>query len=217
MQCGVELQEWDLEGLAQLLFQQLTLKQFGGLPVATIEPIDIAKVVGQFLELEELLASTMQPDPNDENAATTHRSTILEQEGLLPIRKVHQSLANQVASCLLDRAEMLEEYFGVSIASEDGGTIVLTKLPVILPNYQPHPSGIPLFLLRLATEVNWEEEKPCFLNIATELGLYYGSGIRDDMQHRIFPAVCQLLVPPNSSAFVKTLTQLSAIYKAFER
>lgn len=223
VQCGVELQEWNLEGMAQLLFQQLTLKQFGGLPVATLAgSVDIAKVVGQFLELEDCLAS------NDDvtAATTTQHCTIPEQDGLLPVRKVHQSMANQVATCLLDRAEMLEEYFGICIASDDdddddnndsGPVVFLKRLPIILPHYQPHPSGIPLFLLRLATEVNWEEEKPCFLNIATELGLYYGSGIGDQMQHGIFPAVCQLLVLPTSSQFVHTLTHLSALYKAFER
>jgi hypothetical protein len=73
-----------------------------------------------------------------------------------------------------------------------------------------------LVQLRIA-ELNWEEEKASLLNIATELGLYYGSDIDDHMQHRIFPAVCQLLVLPENSQFVQTLTRLSALYKAFER
>ena len=213
VQCGVELQEWDLEGLAQLLFQQLALQQFGGMVAANVGPVDIAKVVGQLLELEDVLFS---------NEADFDVSNITSKAvSLLPVREAHLSLANQVATCLLDRADMLEEYFsiGIETLSHDDGRIVLRTLPVILPQHEPKPSGLSLFLLRLATEVNWDEEKPCFWQIAKELGLYYGSafGCGDDMQHFMFPAVCQLLVPPKNSYCFQTLTHLSTLYKAFER
>ena len=210
VQCGVELQEWHLEGLAQLLFQQLALQQFGGLPVATmVASVDISKVVGQFLELEDLLAS--------ENEDDNEEFWILDQDLLLTVRETHQSLANQVAMCLLDRAEMLEEYFSVGIDKEKDGTIVLTTLPIILPNHQPQLAGLSLFFLRLATEVAWDEEKPCFFQIAKELGLYYGVSACGEMQHQIFPAICQLLIPPKNSECFRTLTQLSNLYKGFER
>ena len=207
VQCGVELQEWDMEGLAQLLFQQLVLQQFGGMVEANVGPIDIALVVGQLLELEDLLVS--------EDSVESSSLTLL-----LPVREAHESLANQVAMCLLDRADMLEEYFSIGIAkSQPDGRIVLTTLPVILPQHEPKPSGLSLFLLRLATQVNWDEEKPCFWHVSKELGLYYGSAIGngDDMQHLLFPAICQLLVPPRKCDCFQTLTHLSTLYKAFER
>ncbi|KAI2490584.1 DNA mismatch repair protein Mlh1 C-terminus [Fragilaria crotonensis] len=208
VQCGVELQEWDMEGLAQLLFQQLVLQQFGGMVEATVGPIDIAQVVGQLLELEDLLVS----DDDVESSLSL----------LLPVHEAHESLANQVAMCLLDRADMLEEYFSIGVTkSEPDGRIVLTTLPVILPQHEPEPGGLSLFLLRLATQVNWDEEKPCFWQVSKELGLYYGSAIGgggdDEMQHLLFPAICQLLVPPKKCDCFQTLTQLSTLYKAFER
>mmetsp|Transcript_14878 Transcript_14878/g.21464 ORF Transcript_14878/g.21464 Transcript_14878/m.21464 type:complete len:93 (+) Transcript_14878:607-885(+) len=86
--------------------------------------------------------------------------------------------------------------------------------------FQPCPGGLPLFLLRLATEVNWNEEKACFRSISRELGLYYGSGINPEtLQHAVFPALCQLLVPSKNETedCIATLTTLGSLYKAFER
>ena len=50
---------------------------------------------------------------------------------------------------------------------------MLTGLPILLDGHSPSPHALPLFLLRLATEVVWTEERPCFEGICTELGSYY--------------------------------------------
>ena len=69
---------------------------------------------------------------------------------------------------------MLDEYYRISFdPSADEGRGALTSLPDLLPRFTPSPAGLPLFLLRLATEVNWEEEQACFEGVATELGLFY--------------------------------------------
>ena len=69
---------------------------------------------------------------------------------------------------------MLDEYYRISFdPSADEGRGALVSLPDLLPHFTPSPAGLPLFLLRLATEVNWEEEQVCFEGVATELGLFY--------------------------------------------
>jgi len=83
-------------------------------------------------------------------------------------------LADRAAAVLLAKAGMLDEYYRISFdPSADEGRGALVSLPDLLPHFTPSPAGIPLFLLRLATEVNWEEEQVCFEGVATELGLFY--------------------------------------------
>lgn len=50
---------------------------------------------------------------------------------------------------------------------------MITGLPILLDGHSPAPHALPLFLLRLATKVDWSEERPCFEGICTELGSYY--------------------------------------------
>ena len=78
-------------------------------------------------------------------------------------------LANQMAELLIDRGEMLKEYFALDI-TPDGK---LATLPALLEDYTPNFGGLPFFLLRLATEVDWSSEKDCFQGIAEELGELY--------------------------------------------
>lgn len=205
VQCGLELQQWHFERLAQLLFTQLTLLQFGGMTKANFKAvIDVNRVVGQLLELEDLLDGSVAKE---------------EIKGILEVRESHNNLADQVAECLFEHSEMLEEYFNITFRRQSGKSIVLESLPLILPGHAPNPSGLSLFLLRLATKVNWETEKACFLDVSRELGLYYGTGCRKQLQHKIFPGICQLLNPPKDEVdnCFQVVTQLSTLYKAFER
>jgi DNA mismatch repair protein Mlh1 C-terminus len=82
---------------------------------------------------------------------------------------------DKIASCvekvLIDNSEMLEEYYRIGV-NEQG---LLCTLPDLLPGYLPDTAGLPMFLLRLATETNWEEEIPCFRSISTEIGHFYSS------------------------------------------
>ena len=60
---------------------------------------------------------------------------------------------------------MLDDYFSLEI-DENGD---LHTIPQLLEGYIPFFGGLPIFLLRLATEVDWDEEEPCFQNVAEEL------------------------------------------------
>ena len=90
---------------------------------------------------------------------------------------------DKIASCvqkvLIDNSEMLEEYYRIGV-NEQG---LLCTLPDLLPGYLPDTAGLPMFLLRLVTETNWEEEIPCFRSIATEIGYFYSSIPADDCLH----------------------------------
>ncbi|KAI8611615.1 histidine kinase-like ATPase [Chytriomyces sp. MP71] len=80
-----------------------------------------------------------------------------------------EQVAAQITEAIVERREMLEEYFSLRV-SEDG---MLLALPVLLREYEPPLGKLPLFLLRLGTEVNWDEEEPCFEGICRELAIFY--------------------------------------------
>ena len=60
---------------------------------------------------------------------------------------------------------MLDDYFSLEI-DEDGN---LHSIPDLLEGYIPYFGGLPIFLLRLATEVDWDDEQTCFENLAEEI------------------------------------------------
>jgi len=44
---------------------------------------------------------------------------------------------------------------------------------IFLEGYLPDLNGLPLYLLRLASEVDWSREKECFLNFCRETAKFY--------------------------------------------
>lgn len=64
---------------------------------------------------------------------------------------------------LMEKVEMLEEYFSVFIDS-DGN---LSRLPVILDQYTPDMDRVPEFLLCLGNDVSTSESK-CFYSNVTD-------------------------------------------------
>ncbi|XP_066440967.1 DNA mismatch repair protein Mlh1 isoform X3 [Eleutherodactylus coqui] len=59
--------------------------------------------------------------------------------------------------------------FGIMKLSEGN----LTGIPLLLDNYIPLLEGLPMFILRLATEVNWDDEKECFESFSKECSMFY--------------------------------------------
>ncbi len=242
--------QWNMEllmihhtNLAKLLFYQLALNQFKGIPMACL---------GQSLNVKELIKFELQ---------NTSKSESYQNEQT-------ELLAKQAATCLARNRKMLKDYFSISFEyvgdnsqnKNDEEKLILTGLPILLEGHSPPPNELPSFLLRLAFEVNWMEEEECFHSICTELGFFYSkipillenfyqncskstselSSIKsvteldndnhaeDDLtdaskkwiQHTLFPAICILLVPPSdivSSGTVVKLAVLSSLYKVFER
>lgn len=82
-------------------------------------------------------------------------------------------LTDMAATLLLEKSDMLEEYFGIGLDPGPDARGQLRTLPELLNGYEPSPQALPLFLLRLATETDWEDEQTCFQGVAHELGLFY--------------------------------------------
>ncbi|KAL2082885.1 hypothetical protein ACEWY4_020658 [Coilia grayii] len=80
-----------------------------------------------------------------------------------------EGLAEFIVDFLRKKAEMLGDYFSVEI-DEEGN---LSGLPLLLDRYVPAMEGLPMFILRLATEVNWENEKDCFRDFSRECARFY--------------------------------------------
>lgn len=62
----------------------------------------------------------------------------------------------------MHHAQMLREYFSIHIG-EGGG---LEALPQLIDGYVPPMAQLPAFLLRMARDVEWDDEKPCFHTLA---------------------------------------------------
>ncbi|KAL5601195.1 hypothetical protein BROUX41_006000 [Berkeleyomyces rouxiae] len=80
-----------------------------------------------------------------------------------------QTLADKVAQQLIERREMLHEYFSLEITP--AGELV--SIPLLARGYTPALSKLPRFLLRLGPGVEWNEEKGCFDSFLRELAMFY--------------------------------------------
>jgi DNA mismatch repair protein MLH1 len=74
-----------------------------------------------------------------------------------------------VAKQLLERKDMLSEYFSINI-SENGQ---LETIPLLLRGYIPSLAKLPRFLLRLGPYVDWSGERECFHTFLKELAAFY--------------------------------------------
>lgn len=135
-----------------------------------------------------------------------------------------EDLAKSVEELLLEKADMMKEYFSIVIDKKGN----LKSLPILLDQYYPNEAGIPLYILRLATEVDWNTEQICFQNICRETAkLYSQIDIESDTydwkhvtEHILYSAIKESLLPPNHFAHDSTLLQLASLsdlYKVFER
>ncbi|NXI38227.1 MLH1 protein, partial [Galbula dea] len=151
-----------------------------------------------------------------------------------------EGLAEYIVEFLKKKTEMLKDYFSLEIDEE--GNII--GLPLLLDNYVPPLEGLPMFILRLATEVNWDEEKECFESLSKELAMFYSirkQYIIDEanlttsqneesdsgsttwkwtVEHVLYKAFRTHLLPPKHFAEdgnVLQLANLPDLYKVFER
>ena len=243
IQCEKELILMNHFECAKELFYQLALYRFcGGAQMARLDNsadngqtelsgIDVTTVIADYVQVEELLQHMNEGSSScSMTAAAASPTTVVNTMDLstktIKISETNKVLATQAAECLLEHAEMLKEYFSISFKKDEKtNRIMLTGLPVLLEDFEPLPDGLPLFLLRLATEVDWVEEKPCFHDVCRELGAYYAQLPHEEEQlgrfirHVLFPAITTLLVPAErmkDDVFV-TLTDLQKLYRVFER
>ena len=196
------------------LFRQIILQDFGNLSVLRLTPPPKVKDLA-LLALEQ------------------------EEAGWSPEDGDKEELAGHVVDLLAGKKDMLEDYFSVEFEMI-GDSLHLTGLPLLLDDFCPWFGGLPVYIIRLATEVDWDTEKTCFDNFATETAAFYSVNERKGLQprfdtgqhggqvvdwrhtieHVVYPAVKKILVPPSAWLTDRTLLQvanLPDLYKVFER
>ena len=127
---------------------------------------------------------------------------------------------------------MLNEYFSIDI---DPVARCLQALPQPVAGYAPPLLMLPLFVLRLGTEVDWTAEQACFASIARELaflfqvqpGFFWSAAPAADeptlqwiTQHILYPSMRLNFTVPAAHLADGALVQvacLESLYKIFER
>uniref|UniRef100_A0A182R0Z6 DNA mismatch repair protein S5 domain-containing protein n=1 Tax=Anopheles farauti TaxID=69004 RepID=A0A182R0Z6_9DIPT len=182
------------------LFYQLLVYNFGNFERITFsEPLELKR-----------LAELALADPESGYAG--------EEDG--PV----DELAARVVEILVEHADLLREYYALSIRS-DG---YLESLPKLLDNYIPSVVFLPIYIFRLATEVEWTEEEECFRTFSRETALFFSrialtkpeTEYRWELEHVIFPTLRNQLFPPKEFArngCLLQLTSLPELYRVFER
>ncbi|EDV27230.1 uncharacterized protein TRIADDRAFT_50100 [Trichoplax adhaerens] len=149
-----------------------------------------------------------------------------------------EDLAQHVSEFLQMKGEMMTDYFSLEI---DKGCI--KTLPMLLDGYEPDLLGLPMFALRLATEVNWDHEESCFKTFAIECSRFYAMRKGHDLllqcseknqvfqvdkrkmwkwkvEHLLYPAFKSSLFLPKrfqDDGTILKIADLKELYKVFER
>lgn len=199
IQCGSILYLVDIPKITEELFYQLSLKNFENFELIEFE---------NKMKILDLVMMGFEMDFIEWRESDGEKSML--SEGAVRI--------------LVENREMLADYFGIGI-SEDGE---LATLPVLIKSYQPLMSYLPIFLVTLATEVDYADEKNCLREISLQIAKFYSqislSSSQEDLefliQTIIVPEIRKNLRPPkkfaNDRTFLK-LTSLQDLYKVFER
>lgn len=134
-------------------FYQLSLTDFGNFGLIRLEPP---------LPLRALL--TTAADIERDKTANLDEM----QSGSAPDVDWDEVVA-VVLDQLLNRRDMLSEYFGFEM-DEEGN---LHSLPLLMKGYLPSMAKLPHFLLGLGPYVEWDDEKGCFQTFLKELARWY--------------------------------------------
>lgn len=98
----------------------------------------------------------------------------------------------------------------------------------ISDKYFPYEAEIPLYIMRLATEVDWRKEQVCFQNICRETAKFFSyinpkpetHDWKYITEHVLYSAIKESLLPPKHFAHDSTILQIASLpdlYKVFER
>jgi DNA mismatch repair enzyme (predicted ATPase) len=149
IQSGVKLYLIDYGLACHEFFYQVGLTDFGNFGVIRLEPapklVDLLKIAAESERQEHSGSSGEEADSIFANAP------------------------EMIARTLIERREMLNEYFSLQI-SPDGD---LLAIPLLLKGYLPALAKLPRFLLRLGPYVDWNSEEGCFRTFLRELATFY--------------------------------------------
>lgn len=218
IQSGVKLYLVDYGHACLEYFYQLGLTDFGNFGVIQFTPpLDLREVLGIAAEQEKRVAD----DDDDFDA---------------------HGIVDMVADQLIERREMLLEYFSLEISPAGE----LLSIPLLVKGYNPPLTKLPRFLLKLGPNVDWRNEKKCFEGFLRELAVFYvpeplptgelgGEEVGDEetrkevqarqehvrwaVEHVLFPAFKARLVATKSlmDGAVLEAANLKGLYRVFER
>jgi DNA mismatch repair protein MLH1 len=143
IQSGVKLYLIDYGLASSEFFYQVGLTDFGNFGTIRLNPapklVDLLKI-----------AAESEGKNQDEDAALANAP-------------------GMIAQTLVERREMLNEYFSMQISAEGE----LLTIPLLLKGYLPALAKLPRFLLRLGPCVDWSSEEKCFRTFLRELAAFY--------------------------------------------
>ncbi|XP_022159006.1 DNA mismatch repair protein MLH1 [Momordica charantia] len=97
----------------------------------------------------------------------------LKEEDVNPVCNENDGFKEKVAEMgsklLKQKAEMLEEFFCIHI-DKNGN---LARLPLVLDQYTPDMDRVPEFIVSLANDIDWEDEKNCLQSVSAAIGNFY--------------------------------------------
>ncbi|KAL2864670.1 mismatch repair ATPase MLH1 [Aspergillus lucknowensis] len=146
VQSGVKLYLIDYGMFCSEFFYQVGLTDFGNFGTIQLDPAPrLADIIRIAAEAE-------------------YEETHAEEE-----REIFTKAPDVISKTLIDRREMLNEYFSIQISDEGH----LLTLPLLLKGYLPCLGKLPRFLLRLGPYVDWTNEQECFRTFLWELAAFY--------------------------------------------
>ncbi|KAN0081071.1 hypothetical protein V8E54_004275 [Elaphomyces granulatus] len=158
IQAGVKLYLVDYGMICSEFFYQIGLTDFGNFGVIKLEPapklIDLLRIA---VDVERNVHQTLQ------------RLSPKDARGPDDSEEIFAQAPDAVAKTLIERRDMLNEYFSLQI-SEEG---YLQSIPLMLKGYVPSLAKLPQFLLRLGPYVTWTSEEDCFRTFLRELAAFY--------------------------------------------
>ncbi|KAH8425381.1 mismatch repair ATPase MLH1 [Aspergillus melleus] len=160
VQSGVKLYLIDYGMFCSEFFYQVGLTDFGNFGVIKLDPAP------KLIDLLRIAAST-EREEHEHQAARQKKNPSREREQ--EANDIFTNAPDMVANTLIERREMLNEYFSLQI-SEHGD---LLTIPLLLKGYLPSLGKLPRFLLRLGPYVDWSNEGECFRTFLRELAAFY--------------------------------------------
>lgn len=145
-------------------------------------------------------------------------------------------IAKRCTKLLISKSDMLDDYFSIKIVQKND-TVYVETLPILVEDYEPNLFEIPMFMLRLAIETDWNDEKNCFESMCDEISEFYSiKNVNLDestskatikpskkwiIEHILYSKMFRNILLPSSSnceeSVLHKLVDLHDLYKVFER
>lgn len=162
IQSGVKLYLVDYGMLCSEFFYQIGLTDFGNFGMIKLDPAP------KLVDLLRIAAETERQEY--ESTQQTQTQTLdPTQDTQTEVDEIFNSAPDMICRTLIDRREMLNEYFSLQISTEGD----LLSIPLLLKGYLPSLAKLPRFLLRLGPYVEWTSEEECFRSFLRELAAFY--------------------------------------------